>query len=301
MLQSLILSFILSVPSTKVQGGIVLMTEVEYASVDQYKTLQTPLFMDVAFPSVSPDPLPVVLFIHGGGWSGGQREDGEKFIRMLSAGGYFACSIDYRLSQTAGFPAAINDCKSAIQFLRTHADELGIDSTRIGIAGYSSGGHLAALVGLSSGDEILEDGLIQDGLSTEVLCIATVSGMVMPQYARGNTQQKYEDWALQNKGVTIQMSLPQTYADSQDPPMYLLCGSDDHIAPVKYSKKFAELVQEKGVNAQIEILPKRGHLITKAESYFGLLNFLDQHLGGHGELSVREFVEHEKKSRGSRK
>jgi len=277
------------------------MTEVEYASVDEHKTLEKPLFMDVAFPSVAPDPLPVVLFIHGGGWTGGQREDGERFIRMLSAGGYFACSIDYRLTQTAGFPAAIYDCKTAIKFLRTHAEELGIDPTNIGIAGYSAGGHLAALVGLSRGNEIVGKGFNRDDPSTEVLCIATISGMVMPQYAKGKTQQMYEGWALQNKGVTIQETLPETYADSQDPPMYLLCGSDDHIAPVKYSKKFIELMQERGVNAQIEILPKRGHVITKAESYFGLLHFLDQHLGGHSEQSVREFAQRDKNSRGSRK
>ncbi len=304
MLHSLILSFILSVPTTKVEGNIVVMTEVEYASASDYKELHQTLYMDVAFPSVSSEPLPAVIFLHGGGWSGGSRSEGVRFIRMLASGGYFACSIDYRLTQTAGFPASIHDSKEAIRFLRSNAEELGIDSKRIGIAGYSSGGHLATLVGLTTEDEFVGGTTLQKkhkNESAEVRCIATVSGMVMPHLSRGRGKQKYEDWALQTKGITIEETLPQTYADAHDPPIYLLCGSDDHVAPVKYTQQFVEILLDKGIEVQIEILPKRGHIITTAESYFGLLRFLDKHLGGHSEEAVRKYAEMNKKSGGGRK
>jgi acetyl esterase/lipase len=100
--------------------------------------------------------------VHGGGWSGGDAREGGGFddfpalLASLAAQNYVVASIDYRLSGEAHFPAAEQDVKSAIRWLRAHADDYGIDTTRIAIWGEEAGGQLAALAGTSCGVAMLE-------------------------------------------------------------------------------------------------------------------------------------------------
>ncbi|MBC7771155.1 MAG: alpha/beta hydrolase, partial [Pyrinomonadaceae bacterium] len=99
-------------------------------------------------------PLPVIIWIHGGGWESGTK-DASPAARLVSFG-YAAVSISYRFSQIAPYPAQIHDCKAAIRWVRAHAKEYNFDPDRIGVWGASAGGHLAALLGTSAGDQELE-------------------------------------------------------------------------------------------------------------------------------------------------
>lgn len=107
-----------------------------------------PLLLDLVRPlDRGRGRLPVVLYIHGGGWSSGSRKSLPDAFWLFP--GFIRISIDYRLTGAAPFPAQLEDCQAAIRWVRAHAEELGADPERIGVWGSSAGGHLACLLGLA--------------------------------------------------------------------------------------------------------------------------------------------------------
>jgi acetyl esterase/lipase len=95
------------------------------------------------------DKPPMIVAVHGGGWQVGSRASYKYWGPFLARNGYALFSIDYRLGKAGIFPGSAYDVKSAVQFVRAKAADLGVDPTRIGLMGDSAGGHLAALVGLA--------------------------------------------------------------------------------------------------------------------------------------------------------
>jgi len=143
-----------------VPASVKFLSDVEYG-----RDGTAPLLMDLALPKADGlDRLPAVIFIHGGGWANGTKEVDRAADKLflLVEGGFVAASINYRLSGEAPFPAAIEDCKCAVRFLRTHAEEYRIDPERIGVWGTSAGGHLAMLLGASDPGLWSGDGGWQD-------------------------------------------------------------------------------------------------------------------------------------------
>lgn len=296
----LLFSLAFSQNPMQVNNDLVIMRDIEYAPVQLGQNLARPLLMDVAFPTVTKGALPAIIFVHGRGWKDGDRNEGLQFIKLVAEGGYFAATIDYRLTAEAGFPAAVHDCKAAVKFLRTNAESLGIDECRIGIVGVSAGGHLAALVGLSAGDKYLDGDFNGGDVSTDVTCIGSISGAVMPQNQKGNGKRLYEAWALQDKSVKLELTLPQHYLDKLDPPIYLLCGEKDTICPLKDTQSFIQYLERDGVSYETSVVPNKGHQITEPTAYVGLASFLDKHLGGHAETALKEGLAERKKSGRSR-
>ncbi|MFW0794409.1 alpha/beta hydrolase [Gordonia sp. CPCC 205515] len=107
-----------------------------------------PLLLDLYRPDQA-EPVPVVIWLHGGGWFTGDRTLAPDLWRYFADAGIAMASIEYRLTGEAIFPAQLHDVRAAIRYLRTHAAELGLDPDRIGVWGASAGGHLAALAGLT--------------------------------------------------------------------------------------------------------------------------------------------------------
>ena len=118
---------------------------IQYGEVDGI-----PLLLDMFCPFPIPaEPLPAVVYIHGGGWDGGQRSGGMApwLSPLLATQGFLTVNISYRMSYQAVFPAQISDAKAAVRWLRAHAEHYHINSDRIGAWGFSSGGHLASVLG----------------------------------------------------------------------------------------------------------------------------------------------------------
>ena len=114
--------------------------------------------MDVYFPDGDAPRNPAVLFIHGGGWTGGDKDHFRNAARRLARSGYVVASTNYRLVPRGTFPRNIQDCLCSLAYLRAHASEHRIDPDRIVVMGYSAGAHLAGLVGLaSSNPEVAPD------------------------------------------------------------------------------------------------------------------------------------------------
>src|SRR5947209_12678438 len=103
--------------------------------------------LDLYLPP-SERPLPLIIWVHGGGWQNGSKAGGGPALRMAGRG-YAVASINYRLSGMATFPAQIEDVKAAVRFLRANARKYNLDPDRFGAWGGSAGGHLVALLGTS--------------------------------------------------------------------------------------------------------------------------------------------------------
>jgi acetyl esterase/lipase len=96
-------------------------------------------------------PAPVLVWLHAGGWIGGDRTAIADIVTDQLSHGWAIVSVDYRLAPEAPYPAPLTDAKAAVRWVKGHAAELGIDPTRVVVAGASAGGHLAALVGATTG------------------------------------------------------------------------------------------------------------------------------------------------------
>src|SRR5688500_3890320 len=121
--------------------------DVVYATVDGRE-----LALDLHWPAGQTRP-PLLVWVHGGRWSSGTK---AQVPPVFAENGFAVASLDFRQSTDARFPAQVHDIKAAIRFLRANADQFGYRADRIAIGGYSSGGHLAALVGTTNGDRELE-------------------------------------------------------------------------------------------------------------------------------------------------
>ena len=105
------------------------------------------LHLDLFVPKDKSAVRPGIVFIHGGGWSGGSRGQFQRQAAYLAGKGYVGACIEYRLSSEAKYPAAVEDCKCAVRWMRANAKRLHIDPKRIAVCGGSAGGHLASLLG----------------------------------------------------------------------------------------------------------------------------------------------------------
>lgn len=107
------------------------------------------LLLDLYLPQGAKTPLPTIIFLHGGGWSGGTRTTGPDFHRFFAQDGFAIASIEYRLTPSITFPSNVEDVKTAIRWLRANAAAHGLDTTRIGLWGTSAGATLACVAALS--------------------------------------------------------------------------------------------------------------------------------------------------------
>ncbi len=125
-----------------VHGEVRSIRDIEYASPGGHS-----LKLDLHLPAQVSGRRPAVVFVHGGGWKNGSKASGAKVAAWLAEHGFVVASIDYRLTDAAGWPAQIDDCYEAVRWLRRNADKYSVDSEHIGAWGTSAGAHLAALMG----------------------------------------------------------------------------------------------------------------------------------------------------------
>lgn len=122
-------------------------------------------------------PAPGIVFVHGGGWKYGYRENFTPMAIRMAEQGYVATTISYRLSAEAQYPAAIYDVKAAVRWMRSHAKKYGIDAQYIAIAGGSAGGQIASLVGVTNGEEKFDPQMKTSTVSSAVQAIINVDGL----------------------------------------------------------------------------------------------------------------------------
>jgi acetyl esterase/lipase len=210
------------------------------------------LFLDLYKPKESKGKTPGLIFVHGGSWRGGNRKIYGYYCQHFAEKGYVAATIEYRLSGEAPFPAAIQDVKCAIRWMRANAGKLGVDPDKIGLVGGSAGGHLVLLAAYANTDDPeLEGTGGNPGVSSRVQAVVDLYG---PVTLRANKSSP-KNPVLQFMGGKSSDEAPELYAKASPfnhltkdaPPTLILHGTVDELVPIAQSDKLAAKLAELGV------------------------------------------------------
>lgn len=255
--------------------------------------------LDIYYPEQpATAPLPLIVHIHGGGWMGGNKYPCD--ARRMTTQGYIVASVEYRFSQTAKFPAQVQDCQAAIRWLRANAQHYHIDVEKVGVMGGSAGGHLSALVGVTGGKHVFAPIGGNEEQSDAVQCVCDIFGpknfgSVMEQAEKDKNVKNvfkfntpsdpYSELIganLSDKEKTAAVS-PITYVDKNSPPFLILHGTHDALVPFAQSEEFATAMEKQGRQVWLQKFPGAGHggaAFGKPSVIFLMKAFFDKHLKG---------------------
>ena len=261
--------------------------DVTYCTIDNVA-----LKMDVYFPNPTDGkPLPAVINIHGGSWSGGDKEHSESAtdIPALVERGYLVVAVDYRLAPQYKFPAQIEDVKCAVRFLRTNATRYNLDPNRIGAWGCSAGGHLVSLLGLtdkSAGwDNVGEYQEQSSRIQAAVPLCAPSDLTLYDTIARADMLKRVFG---SNTGVNPNLlhASPVIYATKDDPPFLIFQGDKDNVVSLKHGERLYDKLITAGVSAKLVTVKNGTHCLppepglspTREEITKMIADFFDQTL-----------------------
>jgi acetyl esterase/lipase len=223
------------------------------------------LKLDMARPKNGDGPFPAVVCIHGGGWVGGDRKQMAATIVTLAGRGYVAVSPDYRLAPRHPFPAAIEDCKLAVRWLRANAAQYKIDPNRIGVVGLSAGAHLACLLAVTNKEDGLEGTGGYADVPSRVQAVVSFFGptdltrKVWSEKAQTENLRPLLGGTFEEKAEVYRRASPITYPAKGAPPFLFFHGSADTVVPPDQSRDFCAKLQAAGVSARVVLLENEGH------------------------------------------
>jgi len=213
--------------------------------------------LDLFAAEEASEPLPLVVWIHGGAWQSGSKENCPAL--PLATRGYAVASINYRLTGEASFPAQIEDCRAAIRWLRANAEKHHLDPRRIGVWGASAGGHLVALLGTSA-DVKGWDGV--GGHSNESARVQAVCDYFGPAdfllHFNPDRATKADSpitrllgGPLKDKQDEARKASPVTYISKDDPPFLIVHGDQDPLVPIVQSELLCDALKKAGVDVTL--------------------------------------------------
>jgi acetyl esterase/lipase len=295
--------FLAPAPAPAGQDGVRRFDGLTYARKPGYR----PCLLDAHVPAAE-QPVPAVVWIHGGGWLDGDRRfppptvPVELLYGTILGAGLAVVSIDYRHSLEAPFPAQLHDVKAAIRYVRRFAADLGIDKDRIGVWGESAGGHLAALAGLVRGDGTDAATALEgaEGVRDEdsgvravvdwygVSDLEVLLDQALPSLPGGPSYPNPFTALL--GGTTQQLpelaraASPVTYVGPGEPPPFLLIhGTADGLVPYSQSEALAQALEDAGGEVTLQPVPDADHIFLGAPDVTPIVSasvaFLARHLG----------------------
>ncbi|WP_116126237.1 alpha/beta hydrolase [Lewinella sp. IMCC34183] len=246
--------------------------------------------LDIYLPPEADGRLPLVIWIHGGAWMVNDKYADMSYmgetIREIINAGYALASIDYRFSTEAVFPAQLQDCNQAISWLYHHADDYGLDTARFALMGFSAGGHLASLVGLSSNAAVPE---FFTGGSPQRFPLRAVVDFYGPAqlilFPGADDPSSPESLLLGASPLErpdlAEAASPVTYADAGDPPFLIIQGEKDESVDPKQSRLLSAWLSVRDVENELHIVPGAPHYCQMFDAPVvraRVLAFLGRHL-----------------------
>lgn len=237
------------------------------------------LKLDMARPATGDGPFPAILFIHGGGWSGGNRERWKTEIVDAAQRGFVAVTVSYRLTEpdksgkaTNPFPAAVNDVKCAARWLRANAAKYQVNPNKFGAAGDSAGGHLSLMLGLTDASAKLEGDGGSPDQSSRVQAVVNIFGPtdmrelhrtcpdaapIVAKFLNGTPDEAAENYRA---------SSPITYASKTSAAVLTIHGTDDKLVPPGQAELLDRKLKEVGGSHTLLLIEGEGHGFLKRES-----------------------------------
>lgn len=192
-------------------------------------------------------PLPIIVFIYGGSWSGGTREGYQFAARALSAAGFVTVVPDYRLVPEVHFPGFLQDCAQAVRWTRAHAAQYGGDPDRIVLVGHSAGAYNAAMLALDP-----------QYLGADRAAIRGFAGLAGPYdflpFDGPIVKTTFGAWPKPDE------TQPIHYANASAPPMLLLHGGEDGTVWPKNSINLNAKLSSMGASSELKVYPELGHV-----------------------------------------
>lgn len=268
----------------------------QYIDMDQFKktTLNIPYTdtqndrqqLDIVYPSIGNPPHKVIVAIHGGGWSSGDRKSASlKMIQMATQQGYAVINVGYRLTDEAKWPAQLHDVKAAIRFIRANAKQYRFDTRNIVVWGNSAGGHLASMLAATNGMEEMEDLAMGNSKSSSkiqgVLSWYGISDVSKLPDASINIANKLMGYNVRDKAEEAKVASPIHYINNNFPPIFMIHGTNDRIVPFEQAVEFAKAINQitGKRQASLKLHINAGHSDNQIKTVANVdesLNFVDK-------------------------
>lgn len=239
-------------------------SDVPYAVIDD----QT-LHLDLYQPQHPPADRPLIIWIHGGAWRSGSKDDVP--IKGLLDDGYAIASVEYRLTPVAPFPAQVHDITAAIRFLRSGADRYNLDPQRFYLAGSSAGGHLAALAGVSHGvEQLYGHPSVAPHEPSAVAGIVSFYGAsnlrsILGQSTPHGLSVRVPALRLLLGGLPEEhpqaaaLASPVTHVTADDPPLLLIHGDQDPQMPLQQAEELQQAYRQAQLPVELIVVPGGVH------------------------------------------
>jgi len=207
---------------------------IEYKNING-KSLQ----LDLYKPRNLTKPAPLLVFIHGGGWSGGERADYLVYLVAFAKKGYVTATVSYRLLKEGPYPACAEDITDAVQWFYKNGGNYGYDPDRIALIGGSAGAHLALLAGYGwKKPGMNADSTVADTIHHQIKAVVDIYGPadLTTEYARNHSLvTSFLAFSYKEKPELYTDASPIHYLDKNDPPTMILHGTSDDLVPISQS------------------------------------------------------------------
>jgi len=233
-------------------------------------------------------PHPLVIYIHGGSWDSGEKEDGLAPLSLLATGDFALATINYRLIGEARWPAALEDARAAIAFLREHAADHHLDADRIGIVGVSAGGQIAGMLGTHAPDAAIPDGLrcvVSFFGPSDFLSLVGHPESLEPEEAE--FAEKFFGIAGPELLETARHASPVNRVGPGTVPFLLIHGTEDEVVPFTQSEEMHAALLHAGVESTLIPVAGAGHGFFVTALLEPVLQFLGRHLSGKADAIPR--------------
>ena len=246
--------------------------------------------LDIYLPENAKGKIPLVIFIHGGGWLSNDKYADmgymKKTVAEIISSGFALASIDYRFSTQAVFPAQMLDCNRAISFLYDNADKYGFDKNHFALMGFSAGGHLASMVGLSKNNNVESFFIPGSNKSFSFKAVVDFYGPAELILFPGANDAKSPEGILLGAAPLARPDLakaasPVTYVDKNDPPFLVIHGEKDELVSPKQSQLLSAWLNVVGVKNELIIVkdaPHFGEMFDTDEVRTKVIDFLKHQL-----------------------
>ncbi|MGO9469909.1 MAG: alpha/beta fold hydrolase [Isosphaeraceae bacterium] len=262
-LSAAILATAVSVGSSSVRAAL----DPKAAAVQEIvytKAGSAELKLDLMSPTEGEGPFPAVLVIHGGAWRTGNKADVRPIMPDFVRHGYVAISPQYRFCPKEIFPAQVHDVKAAVRWIKANAKKYRIDPDRIGAIGFSAGGHLALMLGLTAPSDGLEGESATAGADSRVKAVVNffgptdlaakdipaISEPLVKDFLGGTPAEKPD---------AARKASPLTYVSKDDAPVLTFQGTKDPLVPYTQAVKLAQAMSTAGVPGRVELMVGASH------------------------------------------
>lgn len=249
------------------------------------------LKLDLARPASGKGPFPALVFLFGGGYKTGSRSHFGLEIMEAAKRGYVAVSIDYRLTRVEEngkpkyqFPAQVHDAKCAVRWLRSNARKYKIDKNRIGMLGFSAGGNLALMLGLTDSSDGLEGECGDLQYSSRVQAVVNLAGgtdLVIHYQLYSYYYGDLLGGTPEEVPERYKSASPITYVSNDDPPVLSICGTRDRV--LQQEELLDNRMKAVGAFHTLIVREGAGHSVSQLVDFFKdnpVWDFFDRHLKG---------------------